>query len=367
MRLLICLCIVTWVVLQWSGAIRTHAKKLYGLATLLAVFTIVGTALELSEGFPSLVDTLIWHPLTKGTLATALFVLVMVAGALDPHTAAKQTLMSVRAELAIIASILTLGHNLAAGQSYFVLLFSRSEELPLHIQLASICSLVMMAIMLPLFITSFPEVRRRMRASSWKQLQRLAYLFYAGIYLHVLLLYVPLSSAGNLDALVNVAVYSLLFVSYGVKRVLVATKKSTTFTKYAPVGVALAATAIMAIIALPDALPAVAEKTPASAADTASSEEATATDGQYKNGTFEGKGKGYAGPVYVAVTLKDDKITAIEVTEHKEDQPYWNRSLVTIDRILEEQTIDVDNVSGATKSVNGIKKAVKNALKNAEN
>ena len=41
--------------------------------------------------------------------------------------------------------------------------------------------------------------------------------------------------------------------------------------------------------------------------------------------------------------------------------------MVTIDRILEAQSTDVDNVASATKSVKGIKRAVADALKDAEN
>ena len=47
---------------------------------------------------------------------------------------------------------------------------------------------MMIAIMLPPFITSFKRVRRRMKPGSWKRLQRLAYVFYGLMYIHVLLL-----------------------------------------------------------------------------------------------------------------------------------------------------------------------------------
>lgn len=47
---------------------------------------------------------------------------------------------------------------------------------------------MMIAIMLPLFITSFKRVRRRMKPGNWKRLQRLAYVFYGLMYIHVLLL-----------------------------------------------------------------------------------------------------------------------------------------------------------------------------------
>lgn len=62
----------------------------------------------------------------------------------------------------------------------------------------------------------------------------------------------------------------------------------------------------------------------------------------------------------VEVTVQNGAITNIDILEHKNGR---GQSAETVtDRILEEQKIDVDAVSGATNSSTVIKKAVENAL-----
>ena len=62
----------------------------------------------------------------------------------------------------------------------------------------------------------------------------------------------------------------------------------------------------------------------------------------------------------VEVTVQNGVITNIDILEHKNER--GNRAEVVVDRIIEEQKIDVDAVSGATNSSTVIKKAVENAL-----
>lgn len=62
----------------------------------------------------------------------------------------------------------------------------------------------------------------------------------------------------------------------------------------------------------------------------------------------------------VEVTVQNGVITEIDILEHKNGR--GSRAEVIADRIVEEQKIDVDAVSGATNSSIVIKKAVENAL-----
>lgn len=80
------------------------------------------------------------------------------------------------------------------------------------------------------------------------------------------------------------------------------------------------------------------------------------------DGIYKGTGTGYAGEVTVAVTIKDKQITAIDILSSSDDVAFFNRAKAVIDRIIAGQTLDVDVVSGATFSSNGIISAVKNAL-----
>ena len=84
------------------------------------------------------------------------------------------------------------------------------------------------------------------------------------------------------------------------------------------------------------------------------------------DGTYYGTGTGFAGKIKVAVTVKDKQITAIEIVENEaDDDTFFSRAKGVIDKIISGQTLEVDVVSGATYSSNGIISAVKNALTGA--
>lgn len=80
------------------------------------------------------------------------------------------------------------------------------------------------------------------------------------------------------------------------------------------------------------------------------------------DGVYKGSATGFSGPVTVAVTIMDKKITSIDILSSTDDEAFFNRAKAVIDRIIASQSFDVDVVSGATYSSNGIIAAVKNAL-----
>lgn len=80
------------------------------------------------------------------------------------------------------------------------------------------------------------------------------------------------------------------------------------------------------------------------------------------DGVYKGSATGFSGPVTVAVTIMDKKITSIDILSSTDDEAFFNRAKGVIDRIISSQSLDVDAVSGATYSSNGIIGAVKNAL-----
>ncbi|AHM57451.1 putative electron transport protein YccM [Peptoclostridium acidaminophilum DSM 3953] len=84
------------------------------------------------------------------------------------------------------------------------------------------------------------------------------------------------------------------------------------------------------------------------------------------DGTYTGEGYGFKGSTVAQVTVKDQMITSIEVTQTRDDKPWFDRANSEIpERIIQSQSTDIDVVSGATYSSIGIKDAVKNALENA--
>lgn len=125
------------------------------------------------------------------------------------------------------------------------------------------------------------------------------------------------------------------------------------------------AVAVCMVISLSDYEPPVFAA--ADEADTEQTEEQTEKElvqGSFdlEDGVYEGTGTGFAGPIKVAVTIKDHTITAIEILSKSDDAAFFTRAKAMIDRILEKQSLDVDTVSGATYSSRGILRAVKNAL-----
>ena len=155
----------------------------------------------------------------KGSLGTAFFVLVMYAGAMKNTWKATKTLMKIRGELSIMGCVLVLCHNCTYGRTYFRMLFTKPQSLSATQMTAAIISLVLITIMLILTVTSFPQVRKKMNAVKWKKLQRTAYIFYGLIYVHILLINVPYARRGMSDYIINVAVYSLVFVNYAMMRI----------------------------------------------------------------------------------------------------------------------------------------------------
>ena len=90
----------------------------------------------------------------------------------------------------------------------------------------------------------------------------------------------------------------------------------------------------------------------------------------YIDGTYTGVGEGMMGDIRVEVVIKQGEISSVVLKEHKEtDGIYQKAEKSVIESILQQQTtdinVDVDSISGATQTADGIKKAVKDALSNA--
>ena len=113
---------------------------------------------------------------------------------------------------------------------------------------------------------------------------------------------------------------------------------------------------------------ATAEQTVTQAADTSEPETTAAAQAgegtiALEDGTYSGSGTGFRGETVVSVTVSNGFITAIKVTSYKDDERFFTQAETTvINEILAGQTPDVDAVSGATYSSNGIMEAVANAL-----
>ncbi|MEW5783889.1 MAG: FMN-binding protein [Bacillota bacterium] len=84
------------------------------------------------------------------------------------------------------------------------------------------------------------------------------------------------------------------------------------------------------------------------------------------DGTYEGIGRGLMDEIAVAVTVEGGQITAIKVLRQNETPNYYVESYPLIpERIIAEQSLEIDIKTGATGSAEGIVNAVRDALQKA--
>ena len=159
---------------------------------------------------------------SKGAFAGALWSVVMWAGALPTGSALIKKIMPIRGELSIFAAAITLSHAVTYSITYikrFMLNMEHDRPLTSDFIITSLVCIVLMIIMIPLTVMSFKVIRKKMNAKTWKKIQRAAYIFYALIYIHIMVLYVPQAKNGNTEKFFSIIVYSIVFIGYAVFKI----------------------------------------------------------------------------------------------------------------------------------------------------
>ena len=83
-----------------------------------------------------------------------------------------------------------------------------------------------------------------------------------------------------------------------------------------------------------------------------------------KEKTLTGSAQGYGGEVTVKVIVNGEDIVSVEAVGKDETEGVGSLAIDELpDKIAQANSTEVDNVSGATKTSEGIKQAVNNALK----
>jgi uncharacterized protein with FMN-binding domain len=85
----------------------------------------------------------------------------------------------------------------------------------------------------------------------------------------------------------------------------------------------------------------------------------------YKDGVYQGSATGYNGIITVQVSISEGKIVSVVILSHIEDQEYLEMCRGILNAIVNNQSTNVDAVSGATYTSNGIILAVRDALSQA--
>ena len=380
-------------------AVKKKPAALYGICILLSLVSIFYPR----EGGLPFLDFFFRKIMQRGVLAGSLFILVMLAPVLPKRFSGRKTIYLLRGEMAISASLITLAHNLAFGGKYFGAVFFGQGHISLMELHAAIVSCLMILLLIPLTITSFQTVRRKMQVKTWKKLQNWSYLFYLLLYLHIFFIYQRALIRGKGEYFFTLMLYSFLFGFYGFLRIRqYRVQKETREKKAFPL---LRIAGMLPIVCLflsvfysagkyraaleakvdksrmqetvaettesaPTATEAAGDKASANSSDGSSNSQgsdANSASGAYKDGEYLGKASAYNGNVEVKVTISGGKMTAIDIVKTKDDEDYFfDAQKKVIPEILEKQSTDVDAVAGATTSSEGIAHAVQKALEQAK-
>ncbi len=432
MKFLISLCLIILLVQICGDRLRKKPLPYYVGAVILAA---AGVFVQLMPGdifSGSIALKTIKAALTYisgGAMVGAMFTLVMFAGAFVQGSTLAKKFMPVRAQLSILGGILAIGHGIALGQSFIK---------RLNFTVEFVISLLLLLVMVPLFVTSFTLIRKKMNPKSWKKLQRLAYLFYLLTFIHILAFEMPKALRGVKGYALNVFVYFVFFLSYLFCRIFRsvyknAKEKMAIAQVISVAAVLLIATAGSFAVAANNSrnnksedyvdtsgnLPAVivdneadggnshgndgeypevagarrtseSEEEAKKISDNAESTNRTSEcedageilasgpkevevesseSYHYIDGTYYGEGMGNNGKIGVNVTIESGLISAIEIVKFPDDADYFDvekdGSKMT-QQMIAIQNAEVDTVSGATYSSEGLIDAVSAALKEAE-
>ena len=174
--------VLTVLAVNFGKLIRKQNVKLYiGFFVLAVLSFILRYKLPFTE------------PINQGYLGFSFLYIVMFTGALKKKSKLRIKLMSIRREYSIIGFILLTPHSL----KYLFEFFNKEIRFEWF-------GVIPYLIMLPLFITSFMVIRKRMTQRAWVNIQRYAYIAYILIFIHLIIV----------AEFPNLAIYIVLFMPY---------------------------------------------------------------------------------------------------------------------------------------------------------
>lgn len=193
--------------------IHKYPVVFYAIAIAIDLAFIAGSFFEM----PRDVWIVFFVLIQKCTLSLALFIVVMYIGVFGKESRASHMLRPIRAELSIIAWLLSLGHMAVYLESYVPRMLS-GGSFGANMMASFAVAIVLFVLLMILGVTSFNFVKKRMRKDTWMRVQKLAYPFFLLTYAHLMIILMPSALRGGDAAAVTVAVYSVIFVAYVVLR-----------------------------------------------------------------------------------------------------------------------------------------------------
>ncbi|MDR2650758.1 MAG: ferric reductase-like transmembrane domain-containing protein [Prevotellaceae bacterium] len=135
-----------------------------------------------------------------GTLGFPLLIIIMYIGALNPKNSIVKKLLGIRKELSIMSGFPILTHSLIRVTNNFpnaLKFFTDNEGYMENARMTNalgagitsfsfVLGVLMLALFILLWITSFDSVHKRMGNVKWKKLQRWSYVLYAMLFIHAM-------------------------------------------------------------------------------------------------------------------------------------------------------------------------------------
>ena len=215
MRLIIGFFAAILITVLFRKQIHKYHWVFYSAAIILSICFLISRAYVLPVWLMQYVLVIF----QSNTLAMGFFSIVMFTGAFSDESVLRKQLMPIRAELSIIASLLSIAHIVNYGQSYLLQIVSPDVMMPAIRLTASLVSFALVILLIPLCITSFRAVRSRMSTGSWKRIQWLASPFYLLVFVHILTFLLIPVFAGKFEPSLRLDLYMILFAAYVFLRV----------------------------------------------------------------------------------------------------------------------------------------------------
>ena len=310
--------------IKFSKQIRTNS-------TMIIILTVIVTAVTVA--FP---EHILFNLIKTGTLGLSFLIIVMFTGAFANGSKIKKQLRGVRRVYSILGFILVSPHAL------LYIYEAITKVTPLEIN-----GLLAYLLIIPLSITSFNLIRRKLRTSQWIKIHRFAYLAYILIFIHLMMM----------STTIDKAMYLVIFSLYIYLKLY-----NHAYKKHKMIRASLSVIGLISasIIIFSDYEEVVYEPYD------------ILQGSEFKDGTYTGESIGYRNiDVEVTVTIVDNtikNITLIECgcTPNSDNGKYLDAAYSMTNNIVLYNDTSIDSISGATLTTRSITNAVIDALEKAK-
>lgn len=276
---------------------------------------------------------------TQGFLGLGLFVVVMYAGAFRKGSEVNKRLRSVRKEYSILGFLVLLPHAI----KYLLEFLDGSYPVEWF-------GIIGYAVMIPLFIISFTKIKKKMKIKTWFKIQKWAYLAYLTIFIHLLVI-------GDSD---HITAYIVIFGFYSLLKLSNDVFEKNSLTIKLGKAIGITSIAVLASLTYTGTIDA------SSFMETF--EPVSIELSLLEDGIYSGEASGFKNyDVSLDVFIVDGEIIEINILEYGSTSPhgginFYDAAEEMAENIIATQDTNVDSISGATKTTEGILNAVIDAL-----